>query len=68
MLGAAFLGLFVLVEEYWAKEPLMPMRLLRNPSAILCYIIYSCQVGAQIAVSNTLESIQRWCTLTWGGR
>ncbi|KAI1872974.1 uncharacterized protein JN550_003848 [Neoarthrinium moseri] len=48
--GAIMLGTFVLVEEYWAKEPIFPIRLLRNPNVLLCYLISGSQNAAQLTM------------------
>jgi hypothetical protein len=42
---------FLLVESFWAKEPIFPLRLLRNRDVVTSYINLGFQSGAQIAVS-----------------
>jgi hypothetical protein len=53
LLGASLVSghLFLLVEAFWAKEPIIPLRLLRNRDVITSYINLGFQSGAQIAVS-----------------
>jgi hypothetical protein len=41
---------FILVEAYWAKEPVFPLRLLRNRDVLTSYVGLGCQSGAQMAV------------------
>lgn len=43
--------LFLLVEGFWAKEPIFPLRLLLNYDVITSYINLGFQTGAQGAVS-----------------
>jgi hypothetical protein len=56
LLGASLVSghLFLLVEAFWAKEPIIPLRLLRNRDVITSYINLGFQSGAQIAVSAIL--------------
>ena len=42
---------FVLVESRWAKEPIFPLRLLRNAQVTKSYLMVAAQAGAQLAVS-----------------
>jgi hypothetical protein len=44
--------LFLLVEAFWAKEPIFPLRLLRNRDVIFSYISLGFQSGAQLTVSE----------------
>lgn len=49
---SAFLGiLFVLVEAYWAKEPVFPIRLMLHRDVLISYLIAGLQIGAQTGVS-----------------
>lgn len=43
-------SLFILVEGFWAKEPIFPLRLLRNRDVLTSYINLGFQSGAQMAV------------------
>ncbi|KAF7872240.1 hypothetical protein EAF04_003164 [Stromatinia cepivora] len=43
-------GLFFLVEGFWAKEPIFPLRLLRNRDVLTSYINLGFQSGAQMAM------------------
>lgn len=45
------LSLFMLVEGFFAKEPIFPLRLLLNRDVITSYINLCFQTGAQGAVS-----------------
>ncbi|KAJ4321842.1 hypothetical protein N0V84_005137 [Fusarium piperis] len=46
---------FVLVESRWAKEPIFPLRLLRNAQVTKSYLIVAAQAGAQLGrVSSTI--------------
>ncbi|TGO63762.1 hypothetical protein BCON_0011g00860 [Botryotinia convoluta] len=42
--------LFFLVEGFWAKEPIFPLRLLRNRDVLTSYINLGFQSGAQMAM------------------
>jgi hypothetical protein len=56
LLGASLVSgyAFLLVEAFWAKEPIIPLRLLRNRDVITSYINLGFQSGGQIAVSPHL--------------
>ncbi|KAA8573503.1 hypothetical protein EYC84_005088 [Monilinia fructicola] len=43
-------SLFILVEGFWAKEPIFPLRLLRNRDVLTSYINLGFQSGAQMAM------------------
>ncbi|RSM19948.1 hypothetical protein CDV31_001308 [Fusarium ambrosium] len=46
---------FVFVESRWAKEPIYPLRLLRNAQVTKSYLIVAAQAGAQLGrVSSTI--------------
>ena len=50
--SSAVLGLFfLLVEAYWAKEPIFPLGLLIHRDVVTAYLITSFQIAAQFAVS-----------------
>jgi hypothetical protein len=53
LLGSSLIAgnLFVLVEGFWAKEPIFPLRLLLNRDVVTSYINLAFQTGAQGAVS-----------------
>jgi hypothetical protein len=57
-IGTLLLGLFVLAETHWAREPVFPLRLLRSRQALLGYLIVGCILAAQGGVSFPCE----WCT------
>ncbi|KAF7874623.1 uncharacterized protein EAF02_008600 [Botrytis sinoallii] len=42
--------LFFLVEGFWAKEPIFPLRLLRNRDVLTSYVNLGFQSGAQMAI------------------
>lgn len=42
--------LFMVVEGFWAKEPIFPLRLLLNRDVVTSYINLAFQTGAQGAV------------------
>lgn len=44
--------LFLLVEAYWAKEPIFPLRLLISRDAFTAYFIAGAQMAAQVGVSH----------------
>ncbi|OCK73579.1 putative tetracycline-efflux transporter [Lepidopterella palustris CBS 459.81] len=52
LLGASLVSghCFLLVEAFWAKEPIFPLRLLRNRDVVTSYINLGFQSGAQIAM------------------
>ncbi|KAH7258700.1 major facilitator superfamily domain-containing protein [Fusarium solani] len=45
---------FVLVESRWAKEPIFPLRLLRNAQVTKSYLMVAAQAGAQLAMMYTV--------------
>lgn len=49
--GVLLIILFCIVEKYWAKEPIFPLKLLTHRDAVSCYAILGLQGGAQLAVS-----------------
>ncbi|KAI1384976.1 MFS general substrate transporter [Hypoxylon trugodes] len=49
-LGAVLLALFAVTEARWAKEPIFPLRLLRNRGMVLGYVIMVCQTAAQVGM------------------
>ena len=57
LLGISVAGgiLFFLVEGFWAKEPIFPLRLLRNRDVLTSYINLGFQSGAQMAVCGFLN-------------
>ncbi|KAF6805739.1 major facilitator superfamily transporter [Colletotrichum sojae] len=52
MFGAAIVlgGLFAATEEWWAKEPIFPLELLKHRDIVLTYIITGAQVAAQLGL------------------
>lgn len=42
--------LFVLVEAYWAQEPIFPTRLMTHQDVLTSYLIAALQIGAQTGV------------------
>ncbi|KAK6084247.1 major facilitator superfamily transporter [Seiridium cupressi] len=48
--GSILIGAFLTVEEYWAREPIFPVRLLRNRNVVLSYFILGCQMAAQLTM------------------
>ncbi|KAI1086070.1 MFS general substrate transporter [Rostrohypoxylon terebratum] len=48
--GAALLTLFIVTEMRWAKEPIFPLRLLRNRDVVFSYLIMACQTAAQVGM------------------
>ncbi|KAL7629507.1 hypothetical protein AAE478_001028 [Parahypoxylon ruwenzoriense] len=49
-LGAILLALFVITESRWAKEPIFPLRLLKNRDVVFSYFITLCQSAAQLGM------------------
>ena len=54
-IGTVLLILFVLTESYVAREPIFPLRLLRNRDLVLCYLINCFQGAAQLSVGPSPE-------------
>ncbi|KAI2468771.1 MFS general substrate transporter [Annulohypoxylon bovei var. microspora] len=48
--GAVLLTLFIITEMRWAKEPILPLRLLRNRDVVFSYLIMVCQTAAQVGM------------------
>ncbi len=46
-------NLFLLVEAFWAKEPIFPLRLMLNRDVVASYTNLGFQTGAQMAASNS---------------
>ena len=49
-------NLFLIVEGFWAKEPIFPLRLLVCRDVVTSYINLGFQSGAQMAVSYLIAS------------
>jgi hypothetical protein len=60
LLGASLVSgyCFLMVEAFWAKEPIFPLRLLRSRDVVTSYINLGFQSGAQIAVSRLQNSLE----------
>lgn len=52
--GAVLLGLFMVTEIRWAKEPIFPLRLLKNREVVISYLTMACQTAAQVGVCPRL--------------
>lgn len=51
--GACLFGaLFIVVEDKWAKEPIIPLLLFRHKELVLSFLIMICQSAAQVGVSH----------------
>jgi MFS family permease len=52
LLGGAclFAALFVLIEDKWAREPVIPLLLFRKKDIVLSMVVMACQIGAQTGV------------------
>ncbi|RSL64802.1 hypothetical protein CEP54_004624 [Fusarium duplospermum] len=48
---------FVFVESRWAKEPIFPLRLLRNAQVTKSYLIVAAQAGAQLGLPNMFRAL-----------
>ncbi|KAK1623150.1 major facilitator superfamily transporter [Colletotrichum phormii] len=48
--AAVFGGLFAAVEEWWAKEPIFPLELLKHRDIVLTYVMSGGQVAAQLGL------------------
>lgn len=48
--GVVLGALFAATEEWWAKEPIFPLSLLRQRDIVLTYILSSAQTGAQLGL------------------
>lgn len=55
VLGSVLLILFVVTEMRWAKEPIFPLRLLKNREVVFSYLIMVCQTAAQVGVCPLLK-------------
>jgi len=55
---------FLLVEAFWAKEPIFPLRLLLNRDVVVSYINLGFQSAAQMAVGALLPDRRLFCLLT----
>lgn len=59
--GILMVALFVIVEKYWAKEPIFPLKLLTRRDAVSCYSILALQSGAQLTVGPHLFTSEGLC-------
>ncbi|KAL0930678.1 major facilitator superfamily transporter [Colletotrichum truncatum] len=52
LFGAAIVlgGLFAATEEWWAKEPILPLELLKHRDIVLTYVITGAQIAAQLGL------------------
>lgn len=50
-LGVVLAILFAMTEAWWAKEPILPLMLLRQRDAVTSFLVMGCQTGAQVGVS-----------------
>lgn len=60
LLGGASIALcasFAWVEQYWAIQPIFPLRLLGNRDVVTSYLIAALQIAAQLGVSTFLVSL-----------
>jgi len=46
-----FATLFVVIEDRWAKEPIIPLLLFQHRDVVLSFLIMICQSAAQVGVS-----------------
>ncbi|KAI0012182.1 major facilitator superfamily domain-containing protein [Xylariaceae sp. FL0662B] len=53
-LGSLLMVLFVVTEARWAKEPIFPLRLVRNRPVVVSYLITICQTAAQLGLMFTI--------------
>ncbi|KAF2805302.1 major facilitator superfamily transporter [Mytilinidion resinicola] len=49
-LGIVLAVLFVMTEAWWAKEPVLPLQLLRQRDAVASYLIMAFQTAAQLGM------------------
>lgn len=70
LLGASLItgNFFLLVEAFWAKEPIFPLRLMLNRDVVASYINLGFQTGAQMAVSTPCRSTDGEQQLMSAGR
>ncbi|KAI1810241.1 major facilitator superfamily transporter [Poronia punctata] len=54
VVGFLLLGIFVLAETRWAKEPVFPIRVLQNPQTFLGYLITGSILAAQSGMVFTV--------------
>ena len=55
------LAIFLLVEGFWAREPIIPLRLLVKRNVVSSYAIQFLQTGAQMAVRCLTAPDDRGC-------
>ncbi|KAH8664200.1 major facilitator superfamily transporter [Xylariales sp. PMI_506] len=48
--GACFFLLFLATEAWWAPHPVFPMRLLKNPEIVACYIVIATIAAGQTSL------------------
>lgn len=52
-LSALMLAMFVVVEKYWASNPLLPLSMFYNRHTVVAFVIMALQCAAQLGVSLT---------------
>ncbi|KAI5927578.1 major facilitator superfamily domain-containing protein [Camillea tinctor] len=52
--GISLLILFIITEAQWAREPIFPLRLLREKDVIITYLITTLQISAQVGMMFTV--------------
>jgi MFS family permease len=58
--GACLFGaLFVVIEDKWAGEPIIPLLLFRQKDVVLSLLVMTCQCAAQVGVSPLLPSLRK---------
>ncbi|KAK0636759.1 major facilitator superfamily domain-containing protein [Bombardia bombarda] len=50
----SFLVVFILIEAFWAREPILPLRLLANRNVLSAYSIQFLQTAAQMALYTSV--------------
>lgn len=59
-LSALMLAIFVVVEKYWASNPLLPLSMFYNRHTVAAFVIMALQCAAQLGVSLTSYPV-RYC-------
>lgn len=52
--GLVSASLFVIIEKYWALEPIFPLQMFGHKDVIFSYFVFALQIAAQLTVSFSL--------------
>jgi hypothetical protein len=51
--GFVSASLFIVIEKYWALEPIFPLQMFGHKDVIFSYFVFALQIAAQLTVSDS---------------